>query len=301
MKKNYFIFDKEAKSATTHLAINKYCSNLINEGSADCIVRFYYHNNAVILANAESISDINENNAKQLGFEVLRRPSGGSVIVATPKDMLCYSIFLPTEIFDKKTASSYYKKFTFPLASKLGSEFEIAGAYYLRYQKQPIAGHAMKTEKKYVQIDGLIHTQKPDIDLISKLIHLRELYKTEFGDSIKMNGNFYFKDKILENYNENEFEFLYSEKELISNFPGLNSTPFTPETYSQKIKETLEELIKSKVWKEKLELNIPIIKKYQKEINEELQKPRHQIAQGHCFVDFSEPEPEIHVLDEIYK
>lgn len=301
MNENYFIFDKEPKSPTTHLAINKYCSNLINSGEANCIVRFYYHKNAIILANAESIEDINQENAKHMGFEILRRPSGGSVIVATPKEMLCYSIFLPTHIFDKKTASNYYQKFTLPLASKLGEGFQIAGAYYLRFKKEPLAGHAMKTEKNYVQIDGLVHTTKPNIDLISKLINLRNLYEYEDKLLIEMNGKFYFQNHEIDIQDNSSLKKILSEEELISNFPGLNSTSYSPEAYSEKIKETLEELINSNIWKSKLSLDINEIEKNIGYLKKEISQKRHQIAQGHCFVDFSEPEPEIKVLDEIYE
>lgn len=297
---NYFIFDKQAKSPHTHLAINKYCASLVNENKAKCIVRFYYHQNAVILANAESIEDVNLKNAEELEFDVLRRPSGGSVIVATPQDMLCYSVFLPTSLFEKKSASHYYKRFTLPLAKKLGHNFEIAGAYYLRYKKQPIAGHAMKTEKNYIQIDGLIHTKKPDIDLISRLIHLRELYEYDEEKIIKMNNKFFKGNQEIKINNPSLLNKIASEIDLIEQFPGLNSTQYSPEEYAQKLKETLEEIIGNNLWKNKLKLDFNEVQKNLEYLRNELNQTRHQIAQGHCFVDFSEPEPEIKELDEIY-
>lgn len=299
MVHNYFEFDDIPKKSSTHLAINKYCGDLISSGKAHTITRFYYHDNAVILANAQSTEDIYVDQANSMGFEIIRRPTGGSVIVATPGDMLCYSIFLPISIFDEKRVSNYYKSFTLPLAQKLGDDFEIAGAYYLRYKGEPIAGHALDVKKEYVQIDGLIHTKKPDVSLLSKLIKMRKLYSSAQGDVIEMDGKFYKGSNEID-FSREEYTPTLDEVQILSGFQGLDATSYSPEEYSHKIKETLESILGSVEWKTVLPHDSQIVAKYQQEILKDTFSKGFQKAQGHCFVDFSEPEPRIHSIDDMY-
>ena len=83
---------------------------ILEEKKYDIITRIYHHNPSIILAVSETLEGINCPNANKLGFEITRRPSGGSAIIATPSLALCYSIFISLDLFETTDINKLYKK-----------------------------------------------------------------------------------------------------------------------------------------------------------------------------------------------
>ncbi|MEM4336958.1 MAG: hypothetical protein QXG86_03060 [Candidatus Woesearchaeota archaeon] len=299
-KKNVLVIDKEVRKPSENLWINNYYSNLIKNGEYNSITRFYKHKKGVILGANESVEDINIEECIKEGYEVVRRPSGGSVIVVEPMLNLCYSLFFNPKIFGSDiNINGIYKAITFPLAKNLGSRFKVEGTYYLRYdigdKKVVVGGHAIKTEKNVIQFDGVINLKKFDVKKLEELIKLRDLYESEGKKYILWEGRFYDKKgnfvKELRNGH-----LLRSEKKELEQVLGLEDIGLSEKFFISAMKKTIEEIfgvaeygqIPVSMRNKKQYTNKYIIKKTQK-----LGEGKKRKRLGHCFVDFVEEETRI--------
>ena len=164
-----FFVDRKIHSPSENLAINALSVDLVKEGTYDFITRVYKHSPGVILGMRQSIADVDISYCDKLGYEVVKRPTGGSAVVVDPNGFICYSVFLNMEKLGIKGGPHpLYKAITFPLAQNLGENVFVEGTYYLRYKSNgsniPFGGHAIKVHKKprkadVYQFDGIINLE----------------------------------------------------------------------------------------------------------------------------------------------
>jgi lipoate-protein ligase A len=296
--KKIFWNDTKEKSPKINIAINKVCTEMIENREYNLIARIYTHKKGVILGNSESIEDIYKKFCEENQYEITHRPSGGSAIITEPELTLCYSIFFDIEQFGGKfNIHEIYKKITIPLAKKLGQNFSVEGTYYIRYKqknkKTPMAGHAIKTNKKTHQFDGVINLTKFDIKKAEKILKLRELWEYKEKKYIKTEGKFYNLEGKNANIDQENGKLLRSEKKELEEIIGLKEAGITKEEFIEALKKTIEEIFGQTEYTEIFKINEEEIKKaeIEKEKNWEGKKRKNL---GHCFVDLIEEEPEIH-------
>lgn len=285
--KDLFYVEKEALRPSENLAINGYLADQINNDEFDTIVRFYKHQPGVIIGANESLEDVYKDNCEDLGFEVVRRPTGGSAVVVD-NTALCYSIFSRYDA-KKNDIHDIYKSIVLPLVNELGNNFSVEGNYYLRFKGQPIAGHALKTHNNCVQFDGIVNTERVDSDLISRLIKLRDSYTLNGEDYVKIGEKFYDlkgNEVSLENP-----VFVKSEKKALEELVGLKDAGLSEDVFINIFYNSLKQKNSS------LEITPPLkyeqkeIKKRIGDLERELEDGSRKMKNlGHCFIDLIEKE-----------
>jgi len=300
LENRVFLHEKEVKTPSENLAINKMCSDLIKTNIYDLIARVYYHSNGVILGNAESLFDINEFYCKENGYEIVRRPSGGSVILVDPKLVLCYSIFFDSDKFNLgKDLTRIYKAITIPFARKLGKNITVEGAYYLRLKLNgasiPFAGHAMRFyNQRIVQFDGVVNRKAFDIEILEKALNLRELYTFEGKEYIVVNGKAYnLEGKEINKFDKKRAIFLRDEKRELEKVLGIEEIGLNDEEFVKALYSTLVDVFGKIKIVDEINLNKNDLLKNIKKIKEEVSGGT-KTCLGHCFVDLVEKEPRIH-------
>lgn len=227
MDARILFYDKTARFPSENLAINRACADLVKSGKKEFIGRIYSHKKGVILGKLQSISDVCLDACRAQGYEVVKRPSGGSAVVVDEDSAVCYSLFFPLEAFEKLDLDKIYKKVALPLAEALGSEFAVEGAYYLRVKKDgrsvPVAGHALYLQSEgVVQFDGILHLRSLDADAVSKLLKLRDLYQSDAGNFFAVDGRYYtLKGQEITDIDVSKASLVRSEKKELACFPGL--------------------------------------------------------------------------------
>jgi lipoate-protein ligase A len=293
-----YLFDQEAKSPSENLAINRYFRGLVNEGRYDLIARTYYHTNGVILGSNESIEDVHQNLCKKNGYEIVKRPSGGSAVVVSPELALCYTIlFNATNLGLSKKIDKLYKTLTIPLARILGNEIKVEGAYYLRERRNgtslPIAGHAMKVHSNGTyQFDGIAHRRRLNMSLISGLLKLRTLYSVEGIQYIRFDGETYNLNGSVSNIDLNGNSPIRNEEEELEKMIGLDELGISDTNFASSFYGMLSEVFGDVSEVEDLSKDNETVMRYQEIIKKETQGGKSGL--GHCFVDFVEPEPRVH-------
>jgi len=291
-----FFVEETPRSPKENLAINQHCINLVGNGKYSVIGRAYYHTKGVILGHNESLSDVNLENCEALGYEVVRRPTGGSAIVVDPKRVLCYSIFfLPRKFGLQGDVTDSYKRMAIPLATKLGKGVSVRGAYYLRadvgVDQVPIAGHALKIHSsalgRVVQFDGVVNRTVLDAETISKLLKLRELHTSGGNNYMVVDGMIYDeKGKITE---ATKLVLVRSEREELERSVGLREIGITDKRFLQALHQVMEDNF-GEVRTKALKFGKRAIQKTSAEIERRIGDGKRGLL-GHCFVDLLEPEP----------
>ncbi len=300
LEKRVFLIEKNPKSAGENLAINQICIDLIKNNKYEVIARAYYHKKGVILGNSESYFDIYEDFCNKNQYEIVRRASGGSAILVDPNLVLCYSIFFNCNNENLgKDLTNIYKNITIPLAKNLGKNFSVEGAYYLRTKingiSVPLAGHAMKIHnQEIVQFDGVINRTSFEIEELSKVIKLRELYYYEGKNCIISDCEaFELSGKKINNFDYSKATFLRSEKIELKKVVGLKEIGISDNHFLDVLFNTLECLFGNLNKVNNIKIYKNTINKFHEEIKKDT-KGGNRILLGHCFVDLIEPESRIH-------
>lgn len=285
------IYEKTPRLSSENLAINEICLDMVKNSKYGFLARFYHHLPCAILAANQSINDLNPNECQKKGYEISKRKTGGSAIIATPELALCYSFFFKRNPLSG-TNEEIYEKLTNGLMDNLSEKFSIKGNYYLRFNDSPIAGHAMHGFNA-IQFDGIIHLQSPNIDEFSKLMKLRKSHECKGKKFMEMDGNIYEIKKsraYLSSQNAKDLILLRNESEELRQMKGLNEAKMDLEDFLSAWAKTIEKIFKKQEIMQKYEFDESEINKRKKKfINKEYLK-KGGICMGHCFCDFLEPE-----------
>ncbi len=286
---NELIINHNPLTPLDNLSINEFCVKL-SRNRDELIGRVYTHTKGVILSTNQSINDLYLNNCESMGYEIVRRPSGGSAIIVNPELTLCYSFFFPTKLFGGVfDFDKIYKTITEPLVKELGEDFSVEGNYYIRYKGVPFAGHAIKSHNGVTQFDGVMQLKSFDMDELNNLIKLRELHEYNSVNCIKVNDKYYdFKGNNLKVDGltaliRDEYEELNSisgAQEL-----GLNND-YLIKTITNIVNKVFGECSVSN------SLRTPDLSIYKELISKRLNKGRKNNL-GHCFIDLLEPEQKL--------
>ncbi len=300
LERKIFLIDKEARPPSENLAMNNLFLRLIKEGKYDLIARIYCHTNGIILGNSESISDVYADTCCKQNFEIVRRLSGGSAIFATPDIVLCYSLFFNgMNLNINVNVTDVYKSITIPLAKKLGRDISVEGTYYLRVKRDgesiPFAGHAMKVYgRDIVHFDGVVNKTVFEIDILSRLIKLRELYSFDGENYIVVDGKAYtLSGKPIDKFNKSKAILLRSEKEELKKIIGLKEIGIEEDLFISILYDSLNDLFGGISRVDKIDIDSLELRKTSEEIKKDASHGRRSCL-GHCFVDLLEPEPRIH-------
>ncbi|MEM4245280.1 MAG: hypothetical protein QW404_00950 [Candidatus Nanoarchaeia archaeon] len=290
-----FVLDKEVRTPSENLAINRLCVDLVEHGKYDLLSRIYKHKKGVILGSNESAFDINPDFCLSNGYEIIRRSSGGSAIVVDPELTLCYSIFLKNDFFGSTLDfNKMYKAVTFSLAKHLGGQFSVEGVYYLRYKTTngniPIAGHAIRSYRKVMQFDGVINKKPFDMNILERILKLRELYEFDGRKFISIDGIFYDINGNKVEVDASRAVLLRRERDELEKIIGLENIGLTETDFVKSFHSMLSDVFGSV----KLVKEIPIEGKDLKVYYDEVIRKDYTDGRkclGHCFVDLVEEEP----------
>lgn len=296
LEEKVFVIDKKPKSPIENLAINAYCAKLVGTGKYSLIGRAYYHNPGVILGHNESLTDVDTAKCASLGYEVARRPTGGSAIVVDPKSVLCYSVFFMPKTFGlKEGVTETYRAMSIPLAKELGKGIIVRGTYYLRadigFDEVPIAGHALKihSEKKgrVMQFDGVVNRTALDVERISQLLKLRELHTSGGRNYLVVGGKAYDENGNLAN--NSGLVKIRSEREELERCIGLRELKITDIQFLKALYNVMRSNF-GDVELGSIRPNPSDIKKISSQIRRKKGAGKRERL-GHCFVDLMDPEP----------
>ena len=279
-----FYDDVKSRKPSVNLAINNSYFKKVMTEEYDAIARVYRHEPGIILGCNESEGDINKNVCSSLGYEVVRRPSGGSAVLVDPS-IICYSIFLSKKLMNNGGFNDLYKKIVFPLAQKMGEEFEVKGNYYIRQRTNsgllPVAGHSMNTSKEVFQFDGIIHTEPLNMSYVKRMLKLRELRTYEDESVIAMEDDIYTLGGKKTDILKEDTKLVRKEEDILKQIQGINESGVSEDKFINFLYETLTDafgVFEKGTLPETLEEIV--LKKEKNYLN----------ARGHCFVDFGEPE-----------
>ncbi len=303
LEEKVFFVDKEIHSPSRNLAINSACVDAVRDGKYSLISRVYKHLPGVILGRQQSTSDVNIEYCEKLGYEIVKRESGGSAVVVSPESTLCYSVFLNSKRLGiEKGPHSLYKAIALPLASNLGEKVFVEGIYYLRYKINgsgvPFAGHAIKTyrgerKQEVNQFDGIVSLRAFDLSTISKLLKLRDLYHLNGERFIVIDGKRYHPNKeYSEEIDLSGAKHIKSEREELAKMVGLYEIGIREESFINALRNSLKQRFGELELVDKLPINYSVIGNLANYIKEKSKfEGGNLFGLGHCFVDFAEPEP----------
>src|SRR3989344_5400436 len=299
LERKIFLVDKEIKSPSENLAINKYYVSLVKEGKYDLITRVYSHSNGIILGYNESINDVYMDFCNKNRHEVVRRFTGGSAVVVDPETSLSYTlIFNPENLGMRKDITMLYKKITIPLAKNLGKNVTVEVTYYLRIRRNgysvPFAGHAINMhDGDVVQFDGIINRTSFDTDHLSRVLKLRELYLLNGVKYIKSDGKIYdLKGSQVNLLNLKQANLLRSEIDELKKVQGLKEIGIDDSKFIDLFRKTIKDVF-GEVTERHIQINQSSLSLLQREIKNNT-KGGTKAGLGHCYIDFLEPEPRIH-------
>ena len=203
-------YDETPKKPSENFRINEYFRQKIENNGCSFTGRIYKSNKGVILGNNQSLEDIDTDYCKKNGYEILRRKTNGGAIILDENSVISYSLFFRKSINNLTSTKDYYdvlitlsKKLNEALKGKNNSknnglEFKVSGEYYLNYVKNqgyslikkeiPFERHFLYEKDYLIQLDAYVNVKKPNLEEISKIIKLRELYSKN-GDKLIIAGN----------------------------------------------------------------------------------------------------------------
>lgn len=299
LEKRIFLYETKPRLPSENLAINRYCVDLVNKRKLDLIARVYSHTDGVILGYDESVADVNVDFCEKNGYEIVRRPSGGSAVNVSPDLSICYSFIFDPNIFGmERKISDIYKKITIPLAKKLGRDITVEGTYYLRVKRNgksvPFGGHAIKFYfGKIAQFDGVINRTSLDINALSRILNLRKLYSLNGENYVTANGSVYDIKGNKIDIDLSKAELLRSEEDELKLIPGIIDLGMTDETFIKTAYNTLSEIFGKIEFVDTFSYDRKLVDKYRMEVISK-SNGGNKSGLGHCFIDFVEPEPKIH-------
>ncbi|MFT4307840.1 MAG: biotin/lipoate A/B protein ligase family protein [Candidatus Woesearchaeota archaeon] len=279
--------DTVPRSPREHLARNLRAAQLVFEGVHESIVRIYRHTPGVILGLNQSLEDVDRRACEELGYELVRRPSGGSAVVVDPDQALCYSVFFLSHTVRPKPFP-LYESFVRPFVSELGDRFSVDGYFYVYApdSEHPVAGHAMAHHHRnaVTQIDGIIHLSDPDVERFSRVLRMRELYTRSGTPIIRSNGAYYSKTgKLLTNADRSSLTWSRCERSEISRSIGMRRLGIPESAIVQAIARASERRFGEVTRVGSFDYGD--VDEYRIRVDEDL-VPKKWNAQGHCFVDF---------------
>jgi lipoate-protein ligase A len=301
LESKIFIYEKEPKSPIENLAVNNLFYKLVSEGRYDAFVRVYHHKPGIILANEESIEDLDYEFCKKNKLEVTTRPTAGSAVLVTPEDIICYSaIFNLPKLGMEKDSTKLYKTIVYPLTERLknlGVPVSLEGMWYLRAKingdRLPFAGHAVRFfgNGDIYQFDGLANLKKPPLDLIKKAIKLRKLYDYNGQRYILVRNKYYPLNMINNGFDIKNAKLIRDEENELKKMIGLKELNIDKDFFAEILFNVFDNVCKGL-----LKLDSLYISEADFEENKKLllnKKFGNLKGLGHCFVDMNEEEPKL--------
>ncbi|MGC8929422.1 MAG: lipoyl protein ligase domain-containing protein [Candidatus Woesearchaeota archaeon] len=201
-------YDEAARKPSENMAVNEYFRKMIEGNACSFVARIYKNSKGVILGTNQSIEDINLDYCLENNYEILRRETEGGALVLDEDSVLSYSLFFRKSINNHASPTDYCKLFLLALTKNLNEtqkgknseklEFTVNGDYYIKYSKNngsclkkeeiPLQRHFFYEKDYVIELDAYVNVKKPNVDTISKILKLRELYSKN-GNKIILAGN----------------------------------------------------------------------------------------------------------------
>jgi hypothetical protein len=280
--------DPVPRKPREQLARNLRAAELVFEEAYGAIVRIYRFTPGVILGLNQSLDDVNREECERHGYEIVRRPTGGSAVIVDPEQTLCYSFFFPSNSRLPNIVRSYHD-IVVPFASHLGDGMIVDRLFSLipPGSEHPLAGHAMAHHyhNAITQLDGIFHVSAPDADRFARLLKMRELYEHNETPIIASNGSYYSRTgRVLADVDVRSLMFKRSEHDEISRFVGLRSIGMSESKVTRALYHTARMRFGPITLTD--QLDYADLTHHLERVDRAARTPKKWNAQGHCFVDF---------------
>ncbi|TCD54481.1 lipoate--protein ligase family protein [Alloscardovia theropitheci] len=106
------IGDDIPRSPAMHMALDETLAREVADGTRGATLRFWqWQSNAVIIGIHQSLSnEVNMRRARELGFSVVRRVTGGGAMFVEPGNTITYSLYVPSEFLSGLSGYEAYKR-----------------------------------------------------------------------------------------------------------------------------------------------------------------------------------------------
>ena len=300
LEERVFIEDLVPKSPSLNLAMNMRMNELVLKGDYQSSVRIYKHTPGVILGYRESINDVSQEYCKMRCIEIVERKTGGSAVGVDPKTVLCYTEYIATGE-KSPDITKWYKKLVKPIAEQLNGNGRVAaveGAYYIRVQKDdemiPFIGHAAAVKRQIIQLDGIVHIEKPKVEEIEQVLKLRRLYNYQ-GQKYLIAGDYVvpvtkgLSPEQIAAFDKKDSQIVRDERDELRKILGLHDIGLDERKFIDMLYASFQKSIGPMKKTSPEKVNYGNIAKLRNEFKGSPNGLKQGL--GHCFVDLVEPEP----------
>jgi hypothetical protein len=301
LEKRILWIDEVHRLPRENMILNEECKKLIQSGTYDVIARVYENTPGIILGKSQHISDVLVENCKKDGVDIARRDSGGSAVYVDSISgaTLTYTIFARSDVFGTQTdRKKVYGAFVTPLVRHLGKDggdFSIEGNFYVTStvdgKQLPLIGHGFHESAssiKVVQFDGLVHLNSPDVSLISKYLHLRDLHQFEGNLFVQTKSGVYNVQNgwCEENLILSNDSLVFSESTTLSQMKGLTDYGISRLAFLEKFAATLHDVFGTVSSYNLLDVVKPydFVTRVADHNAKLFDDGRSKVLNGHCFV-----------------
>ncbi len=284
MESKICFVQKQPLNPAYNMQINERYLNLVQDGTFHAVARIYSHSPGIILAQHQSLNDLDLTFCKTHNLDITVRPTGGAAVYVSPLHTLCYSIVLNTDALDlKKDTTHLYRGFTHILESKLkehGVPASLSNAQWYITTKVddhiiPLIGHSMRVKKNVYQIDGIANLRSLPLDIVSKAIKMRELYDYDGEKCILVDGK-YIKS-TPGSVDVNKLKLIKREYDELNRMKGVLDYGLSEEAFHKIISDSITQFMSGALVKDE---DLPSLGKI-----ENVQHPTgNSEGLGHCFV-----------------
>ncbi len=104
--------DEMPRSPAEHMALDEILAREVADGKRAAALRFWqWGSNAAIIGLHQSVTnEVDEKRARELGFTVVRRMTGGGAMFVEPGNTITYSLYVPAHFLDGVTGYEAYKR-----------------------------------------------------------------------------------------------------------------------------------------------------------------------------------------------
>lgn len=166
------LLDPEPRSPAEHMALDEILARQVTEGLRAPALRFWqWASSAVIIGLHQSVSNqVDVNRAHDLGFDIVRRMTGGGAMFVEPGNTITYSLYVPDDFIGTRMGFDAYKlcdEWALLALNQLGIEAQYKPVNDLTSPAGKIGGAAQRKFRSRTSENGaILHhvTMAYDID-----------------------------------------------------------------------------------------------------------------------------------------
>ena len=237
-------------SPSYNMNINEAYFNLVQSGKHSAVARVYKHTPGIILAQHQSLNDIDVNFCREKNLDITVRPTGGAAVYVSPQNTLCYTIILDADAMNlNRDTTKLYRGFTDLLTNELEKRglpvgLSNHGWYVVKKTADsvvPLIGHSQRVRKNIYQIDGIAHLSKLPMDLVGRAIKMRRFYEHDGEKYILVDGRYIGKGDY--SIDDNKSRLIRDEHSELSKMVGFTDMGLSEREFQDIVIDSIQQFI----------------------------------------------------------